>query len=130
MKQSIFYIDDEAQALDIFQQMFAGEYDVRTAINLAEARRMLSERPANIIISDQNMPEISGKEFLAEAARDFPQSYRVMLTGSMMAGDTIPEILSGIIHFFIPKPWTAQDMQTMLERADVYLKTRAGDTDL
>jgi two-component system response regulator HupR/HoxA len=130
VKQSIFYIDDEAQALDIFQQMFAGEYDVRTAINLAEARRMLSERPANIIISDQNMPEISGKEFLAEAARDFPQSYRVMLTGSMMAGDTIPEILSGIIHFFIPKPWTAQDMQTMLERADVYLKTRAGDTDL
>lgn len=129
MKQSVFYLDDEEQALDIFRQMFAAEYDVRTASSPQEARRILSERPADIIISDQEMPGISGKEFLTEVARKFPQSYRVMLTGSIMAGDTIPEILSGIIHFFIPKPWTPQDMQQMLERAAMYLESRSGHTN-
>jgi hypothetical protein len=31
---------------------------------------MLADRPADIIISDQDMPEISGKEFLAEVAKN------------------------------------------------------------
>jgi|ERR1043165_317526 DNA-binding NtrC family response regulator len=116
-KRSIFYFDDEEQSLNLFQEMFGAEYDVRVAARLSEARRMLSERPADVIISDQNMPEISGTEFLAEAAKEYPRSYRVMLTGSMLAGEAIPEILSGIVQFFIPKPWTEEEMRRALERA-------------
>ena len=115
--RSILYFDDEAAMLDLFQQMFGHEYDVRTTALLTEARRLLSERPAEIIISDQHMPEISGTDFLREAATLYPSSYRVMLTGSMLAGDAIPEILSGVIQLFIPKPWSKQSMQQMLERA-------------
>jgi DNA-binding NtrC family response regulator len=124
MKRSILYLDDEAQSLDLFQQMFAAEYDVRTATNLSEARRMLSEQPADIIISDQEMPDISGTEFLAEMAKEYPQSYRVMLTGSMLAGEALPEIMSGIVQLFIPKPWTEQSMREMLERAGLQLDLR------
>jgi DNA-binding NtrC family response regulator len=117
MRHSIFYFDDETQSLDLFQEMFAAEYDVRTADTLSEARRMLKERRADIIISDQAMPEISGTEFLAEIAKEYPQSYRVMLTGSMLAGEAIPEILSGIVQLFMPKPWTEEEMRRVLERA-------------
>ncbi len=119
MKPSVIYFDDEVQALDIFQQMFAAEYDVRVAANLSQARRMLSERPADIIISDQEMPEISGTEFLAEVTKVYPLSYRVLLTGSMLASEAIPEILSGIVQLFIPKPWTEQEMRQVLERASL-----------
>jgi DNA-binding NtrC family response regulator len=126
LKRTIFYFDDEAACLKVFQSTFGHEYDVRTTTSVAQARRMLLERSADIIISDQDMPEISGAEFLAEMAKEYPQSYRVMLTGRMLAGEAIPEILSGIIHFFIPKPWTVQEMQMMLERADLYLGSRAG----
>ena len=97
--------------------MFGHEYDVRTATSVAQARRMLLERSANIIICDQNMPEISGTQFLAEVAKEYPQSYRIMLTGSMLAGEAIPEILSGIVQLFITKPWTEEDMHDALERA-------------
>ena len=44
--------------LDIFQEMFQDEYDIRTTTELAVARRMLSECAADIIITDQSMPEI------------------------------------------------------------------------
>lgn len=117
VKQSIFYFDDEVQALDLFRELFKTEYEVRTAHALPEARRLLSEHPADIIISDQEMPEISGTEFLAEATRDYPLSCRIMVTGSMLAGEAIPEILAGIVHFFVPKPWTEQEMRQTLERA-------------
>jgi len=117
--RSILYFDDEPTMLDLFQEMFGHEYDVRTTTLLTEARQLLSERPAEIIISDQVMPEISGTEFLREVAKLYPSSYRIMLTGSMLAGDAIPEILSGIVQLFIPKPWSKQSMQQMLERASL-----------
>lgn len=118
-KHSVFYFDDEPTLLDLFEQMFGGEYDVRTATALADARRMLSERPADIVISDQQMPEIAGTDFLSETAKLYPASYRVMLTGSMHVGDALSEIASGTVQLFIPKPWTKQTMQQMLELASL-----------
>jgi DNA-binding NtrC family response regulator len=115
--RSVFYFDDESTLLDLFQQMFGREYDVRTASVLAEARRMLSERPADIVISDQDMPNISGTVFLGEVAKLYPASFRVMLTGTMLAGEALPEIMSGVIQLFITKPWSKQTMQEALERA-------------
>jgi DNA-binding NtrC family response regulator len=117
LKRTIFYVDDEAACLEVFQTMFGYEYDVRTATSAAQARRMLLERSVNIIICDQNMPEISGTQFLAEVAKEYPQSYRIMLTGSMLVGEAIPEILSGIVQLFITKPWTEEEMRHALERA-------------
>lgn len=62
MKRSVFYLDDEVTALDLFQQMFGVEYDMRTVATLAEAHRLQAERPADIVISDQSMPDISGTD--------------------------------------------------------------------
>jgi DNA-binding NtrC family response regulator len=68
---SIFYFDDENILLDIFREMFQGEYEVRTAATLSEARVILSEHP-DVIISDWSMPEISGTDFLREVMQASP----------------------------------------------------------
>jgi DNA-binding NtrC family response regulator len=120
MKRSILYLDDEAMCLEVFQGLFGDEYDVRTAVTVSSVRRMLEERPADIVISDQSMPDISGTEFLCEVARAYPASYRVMLTGSMSVGEALPEISSGIVHLFIAKPWQESNMRQMLERAGLH----------
>jgi DNA-binding NtrC family response regulator len=117
MKRTILYIDDEVECLNIFQEMFGDEYDVRTAATLGDARRMLAERPADIVISDQFMPEIKGTEFLAEVAKDYPRSCRVMLSGQLVVGEAIPELSSGVIHLFIAKPFSLAGMHEALERA-------------
>jgi response regulator RpfG family c-di-GMP phosphodiesterase len=124
LKRTIFYIDDEAVCLDIFQKVFSDKYDVRTAVTLDEARRMLAECPADIVISDQSMPEIKGTDFLREVAATYPSSYRVLLTGSIHAGGVIREVGSGLIHQFIPKPWTEHDMRQMFERAELHFEVR------
>jgi DNA-binding NtrC family response regulator len=121
LKRTIFYLDDEAGCLSLFQERFGDEYDVRTAATLSEARRILEERPADIVISDQSMPEIKGTEFLSEVAKIHPPSYRVLLTGSISFGAVIPELGGGTIHFFLPKPWTEESMRHMFERASVHL---------
>jgi DNA-binding NtrC family response regulator len=121
LKRTIFYFDDEVACLNLFQEAFGREYDVRTATTLSQARRMLAEQPADIVISDQSMPEIKGTDFLDEVATTHPSSYRVLLTGSIQLGSVIPEIGAGIFHLFITKPWTEQDMRQMIERAGLYV---------
>lgn len=124
MKRTILYIDDEAGCLSLFQEMFGGDYEVRTTTTPTEARRLLAERPADIIISDQCMPEMKGTDFLREVAATQPSSYRVLLTGNMMVGEAIPEIGTGIVDIFIPKPWNGEDMGKALGRASLGVELR------
>jgi DNA-binding NtrC family response regulator len=126
LKPIILYIDDEVGCLNLFQEMFGGEYEVRTATTLSEARRLLAEHPADIIISDQSMPEIKGTDFLIEVAATQPSSYRVLLTGNITVGDAITEIGAGIIHLFITKPWTMENMCKALGRARLRVELHRG----
>lgn len=121
MKQSIFYLDDEAACLSIFKATFGRDYDVRTATTLVQARFMLSENSAGIIISDQLMPDIDGTDFLREVAEKYPASCRVLLTGGVMVGHVIGEVSAGVVQFFVTKPWTEAEMRKTLERASVVL---------
>ncbi|MDT4897080.1 MAG: formate hydrogenlyase transcriptional activator [Acidobacteriota bacterium] len=117
MKPSIFYFDDEVVHLDIFREMFGDEYDVLVASTLSEARRTISEFAPDIIISDWSMPEISGIDFLREAAAVHPSSFRVMVTGAGQVGDVVKEISTGLVQLFITKPWSEAEMRRALERA-------------
>lgn len=116
MKLSVLYLDDEQGCLDVFRDVFEREYDVRTASTPEEARRMLAARPADVVISDEAMPDISGKAFLAEVAAAHPSAYRVLLTGSITAGHALREIGAGVVQAFVPKPWNRDDIQRVMER--------------
>jgi two-component system, NtrC family, response regulator HupR/HoxA len=118
-KLSILYFDDEPSCLDVFREMFGGAHEVHTAATLKDARRALKEHSFDVIITDQCMPEISGTAFLREIALTHPQSYRVMMTGSTCVGDVLNEFTSGVIKYFVPKPWSNATMQQVFERARV-----------
>jgi DNA-binding NtrC family response regulator len=108
---------------DVFYETFRREYDVRIAAGAEEARRMLAERPADLVISDQAMPDVKGTDFLAEVASAHPSSYRVLLTGSINLVSVMPEVGGGLVQLFVPKPWTAEAMHLMLERAAAHFES-------
>lgn len=115
-KTSVLYFDDEMVLLETFRETFGGDYDVLTALTLHEARHILSQ-PPDVIISDQSMPEISGTDFLREAMRVCPDSFRILLTGRVGVADVMREVSSGIIQVFIAKPWDEAGMRRAMERA-------------
>jgi DNA-binding NtrC family response regulator len=116
-KTSILYFDDEETCLDVFSQTFSDEYIVVAVSTLAAARDALKSKRFDIIISDQQMPEIDGLTFLREVARFHPETFRMMLTGSIGLGNVFREVSAGIIHLFVTKPWTETNMRQALERA-------------
>jgi response regulator RpfG family c-di-GMP phosphodiesterase len=125
VKLTILYLDDEPIILENFWEMFDGQHEVLTTTSLAEARRIVRERAPDIVISDQRMPEIEGAEFLREVASQHPDSLRILVTGHAQMSDVLIEISTGIINFFIPKPWTEDYMSLVLERARMLLTSPA-----
>ena len=125
MSLTILYVDDETELLTIFELMFGDDYEIRTFDNPVDALRMLADCPADIIISDQMMPQMNGTEFLRMAARLWPEAFRIMLTGNAAVGDVFAEIASGVINVFIPKPWNVSQMRGFLMMAANTLARRS-----
>ena len=119
IKRTILYLDDDVACLGLLQHILGEDYDVQTALTQVEARRLLSKNRFDVVISDQIMPDIKGTEFLREVAEQYPQSFRVLLTGASTVGNILHEVSTGIIDLFLTKPWTLQDMRKMLEVADM-----------
>jgi DNA-binding NtrC family response regulator len=117
VKRTILYLDDETACVEVFQEMFGDDFDIRTATTPTQARRALNERAADIVISDQRMPDIEGTQFLREVWELYPSSYRVMLTGSATIGDIVREVSLGVVNLLVSKPWTERSMRQILERA-------------
>lgn len=122
MKRSIFYLDHDASHLELFQDLFDGEYNVQTATTPEDARRFLADCLADIIIiSDRTVPRVEETEFLRNVARMCPLSVRIMVSGHVRFGSMLNEVSAGVINIFLPKPWTEEQMRRALERAKLIL---------
>jgi CheY-like chemotaxis protein len=69
----ILVVDDEESIRDVFTQLLQHEgYEVETAEDGFEALLKLKDFVPDVIVSDLNMPKMSGFEFLSVVRRRFP----------------------------------------------------------
>ena len=65
-------------------------YDVTTAANGFEALLALKKKLPSIVLSDLNMPEMSGFEFLSVVRRRFPELSVIAMSGAYETEDAVP----------------------------------------
>lgn len=86
----ILVVDDEETIRDVFAKMLQAEgYEVATAENGFEALLRLKHFSPEVIISDLNMPEMSGFEFLSVVRRRFPK-ISVIASSGAYASSAVP----------------------------------------
>ena len=62
-RRRVLLIDDSSVSLLVCETLLVGEgYDVRTASNLAEFNRVLSEWRPDLVLTDVQMPGLSGMD--------------------------------------------------------------------
>jgi len=77
----ILVVDDEENTRLALTRLLSREgYEVNTAANGLEALSCLRNNPAELIITDLNMPEMNGLVFLRELNREYPASNVIMIT--------------------------------------------------
>ena len=91
-KQHILVVDDEKNVRDMLSLILGSAgYKVGTAEHGFDALVQLktSDLP-DLIISDLNMPQMSGFEFLSVVRRRFPQIAVIASSGAYHSGDAVP----------------------------------------
>jgi CheY-like chemotaxis protein len=101
-KREILVVDDDESVRDTIGALLqeAG-YDVSVAVHGFDALLQLRRTHPALIISDLNMPQMSGFEFLSVVRRRFPQLSVIAMSGAYHCGSAVP---GGVIaDAFYPK---------------------------
>ncbi len=123
-KFSILYIDDEQSNLDIFRISFKREYNIFTAYEPEQAFEILKNNHIDIIIADQQMPLMTGTQFLEKTLQEYPEAIRIILTGYADIQVVIEAINKCGIYKYITKPWEREDIKMTLEKAIETIKIK------
>jgi len=91
----ILVVDDEPSVREMVRQVLQSEgYEVLTARDGLGGLNALGKSLPDVIISDLNMPWMSGFEFLAIVRKRFPHIATIAMSGDYIAGDNPSAILA------------------------------------
>ena len=113
-KCSVLVVDDEPAILTLLAGQLGGEFDVATAGSADQARRMLTDKPIDIVLTDLQLSDTTGIQLLDWVRRHVPRAARLLLTGTARVEDAADAINRCHIHQLVLKPWRAEDLLTAL----------------
>jgi response regulator RpfG family c-di-GMP phosphodiesterase len=115
---TLLFVDDEANILSSLRRLFRPlGYTILVANSGKEGLEILQQNEVDLIISDMRMPEMDGAEFLKQAAEQWPDTMRMLLTGYADVTSTIAAINQGKIYKYISKPWEDNDITLSVKYA-------------
>jgi response regulator RpfG family c-di-GMP phosphodiesterase len=114
----VLVVDDEEVVLVALRDTLTREgYHVTTAANGAEALARLKEQVFSVVITDQQMPMLTGLEFLSQVKQMQPDATRILITAVLNLSTVIDSINKGEIFRFIVKPWLREELLVTVKNA-------------
>ncbi len=131
MTDKILFVDDEENVLSALKRQFRKQYSVSTASGGAAGLRVIGdEGPFAVIVSDMQMPEMNGVQFLQAAQKVAPESVRLMLTGNADQQTAVEAVNQGAVFSFYTKPCSQELMTQALEKAVVQYRLITAEREL
>ncbi|HDS84056.1 MAG TPA: response regulator [Phycisphaerales bacterium] len=119
----VMFVDDDLKALEALRRMLFGRRDIWQMRYVADpnaALESLRSEPADLVISDLQMPEMDGMVFLDQVREHFPQTIRYVLTGVM----DHPSLARALrcAHHVIAKPCRPPELHEVMQRAEAIMQ--------
>jgi response regulator RpfG family c-di-GMP phosphodiesterase len=114
----ILIVDDEEIVLVALRDTLLREgYNVVASPHAIHALSVLRKQPFSVVISDQQMPMVTGLEFLAQVREIQPDATRILITAVLSLSTVIDAINKGEIYRFIVKPWLREELLVTVKNA-------------
>ena len=114
----ILVVDDEPVVLVALRETLLQQgYEVIAVEDPVEALQIIQKTAFSVILSDQQMPTLSGLEFLAQVKQVQPNSVRILITAVLSLNTVIDAINKGEVYRFIVKPWLREELLVTLKNA-------------
>ncbi|TWT94327.1 Hydrogenase transcriptional regulatory protein hupR1 [Neorhodopirellula pilleata] len=118
MTEKILLVDDDPNILRGFQRQLRKTFDIHLALGGLDALEILrNEGPFAVVVSDMQMPEMSGVELLAKIRDLHEHTIRIMLTGNADQQTAVDAVNQGHIFRFLNKPCSPEVLSTSIESA-------------
>lgn len=87
---SLLIVDDDEQVLNVLARLLAEEgYHISTASDPLTALNLLRASPFDLLITDYQMPEMTGLELIRDARQLYPDLAAILITGFAMPDATV-----------------------------------------
>ncbi len=117
-QHTVLFVDDEVNILKALQRLLRHEeMQVLCASRGPEALELLDKSAAQVVVTDQRMPEMCGVDLLSSVRERHPEVIRMMLTGYAEVDVAVDAINRGEIYRLITKPWNDDELKATLRQA-------------
>lgn len=113
--EKVLLVDDDRNLLDSFRRQFRKLLILETATSGADGVQAVRDGgPFAVVISDMQMPNMNGVEFLSQVRTISPTTVRIMLTGNANLEVAINAVNDGNIFRFLNKPVESEQLHQVI----------------
>lgn len=118
-KHYILLVDDEQNILSALTRLLrADDREIMAAGDTHEGlEKLKAHNGADLVISDNKLPNISGLDFLIKVKQLYPDTIRILITGYPDLEGAIKAINNGQVYRFITKPWENEELKLTVRQA-------------
>lgn len=115
---SVLFVDDDPSILNALRREFRS-FPSHTffASSAQEGLDMLEQHQIGVVVSDNDMPDMKGVEFLSLVRSRDPDVCRIVLTGAADLSVAIAAINRCGASRFITKPWSSSELRQVVEES-------------
>lgn len=122
LKPSVYFVDDDATLLDGLRRNLISkknEWDMSFYSDPTEAMIAFEEMPADIVVSDLEMPELSGLDMVAQMlnAKALSSTKFIILSGSGNFASALSAINDLSVYRFLQKPISREGLVEAIDGA-------------
>ena len=117
MKAKLLVVDDESSIREFMEIFLKKEgYEITTAEDGAKAKDLLSKKTFDLIISDLQMPNMTGLELLKHAGEIAPETVFVMMTAFGTLENAVEAMKLGA-YDYLTKPCKIDEVRLVIQKA-------------
>ena len=109
-------VDDSRDMLELLRRYMNGMgLTPFTCNNVVDAIEVLEQGPVDLVITDLNMPEVSGTQLVRYIGQHFPKIPVLVITGFPDVQVAVDVMKQGAVEFLV-KPVTEAELRTAVEK--------------
>ncbi len=117
MKSRILIVDDEESIREFLEIMLKKEgYEITTAVDGLNAKEILTKKSFDMIISDMQMPNMTGIELLKHVKESYPDIVFMIIT-AFGTTETAVEAMKMGAYDYVTKPFKIDEVRLNIANA-------------
>lgn len=105
MSEKVLFVDDEQSLLNGLTRRLSCDLDMDTALSGDDGLLKMEESgPYAVVVTDMQMPQMNGVQFIKQARMISPETVYIMLTGNQDQGTATQAVNNGEVYRFLNKP--------------------------